>query len=216
MNVIKIMKIIVLVLLLLTLVFSNVSSLKINEVELNPDGKDKNKEWIEIYENERVDLRGYEFKNNDGKKIIIDKIMNNEYYIYYFNGQWLDNSNEKISIYKDNELIFETEILNDKYNDNRTWNYCNGEWQFEESTKNYENNCNQNLDIVNKSKIKLENSSKTKTISLNPQTIKTLNNKENLNKRKFYATYGLMLFCILLFILFGLKSLNKIKKNGIV
>jgi competence ComEA-like helix-hairpin-helix protein len=58
-----------------------------------------------------------------------------------------------------------------------------------------------------------------KTIALSPQNIKSEINKEGLNKNKF-ATYGLITFCILLVVLFGVKKTKNEKTefrlNGFV
>lgn len=118
---------------------SNVFAIKINEVELNPIGTDAGNEWIEFYSEGEISLEGYRIVNNDGKNISLNGSFSG-YYVYVFDKQWLDNSDEKIFLYKDSELIDETKIFEDSKNDNFAWQLCK-DWEFVNSTKGEKNFC---------------------------------------------------------------------------
>ncbi|MBU3907077.1 MAG: lamin tail domain-containing protein [Nanoarchaeota archaeon] len=140
------------IIFLLILLFPIISSIKINEVELNPEGSDTRNEWIEFYSKEEASLNEYKIKNNDG-----EEIMSNEsgvfsgYYVYIFEKQWLDNSNEKVYLYKGNELVDETTLLSDSKNNNFTWSYCS-DWVFVKGTKGKENECGNAIEKSNSTK----------------------------------------------------------------
>jgi len=119
--------------------FSNFSAIIISEVELNPPGKDVGNEWVEFYSEDYVSLGGYTILNNDGGVIELSGNFSG-IFVYEFGGQWLDNSDEKILLYKGGELVDETEILDDSNNDDFSWIYCSG-WKFKEGSKGEDNNC---------------------------------------------------------------------------
>ncbi len=127
---------------------SLVSALRINEVELNPEGSDSGKEWLELYSQEEINLTGYNIKNNDNNVINLTKLFSSQkfsgFLIVNLSSQFLDNSNERVFLFMDNNKIDETSILADSYNDNRTWQYCNNNWTLNPGTKEEENSC-QNL-----------------------------------------------------------------------
>ena len=57
------------------LLISCVSAIRINEVELNPEGTDAGNEWIELFSSEEIDLTGWTLKyatgiSNDGNVIV--------------------------------------------------------------------------------------------------------------------------------------------------
>ncbi len=125
----------------ITLIFiSSVSAIRINEVELNPSGTDAGNEWIELYSNSEINLNGYYLENGDGDKYELNTSFS-DYLVINLNKQWLDNSNESVKLFKNNELIDETDIFNDAANNDKTYQYCDDEWIFKTSTKNKENNC---------------------------------------------------------------------------
>ncbi len=132
------MKHILIIILILTA--PTLQALTITEVELNPEGTDKAQEWIELYSESTIDLSDYTIQNNDNQSITINQTFKN-YIIYTFPKQWLDNTDEKISIYKNEKLISETNILEDSKNNDLTWQICNQKWQLSESTKESENAC---------------------------------------------------------------------------
>jgi len=121
------------------------SAVKISEVELNPAGTDKGNEWVELYSEQQINLGDYKLINNDGKEIFLNSSgYFSGYYVYQFKNQWLDNSNEKVFLYKNDELIDQTDILKDDVNNDKTWSFCEDGWKFAESTKGKENNCGEN------------------------------------------------------------------------
>ena len=124
------------------IITSLASAIRITEVELNPPGKDAGNEWIELYSEEEVNLNGYRLLNNDGDEILFNSgSVFSGYYVYGFSKQWLDNSDEKVFLYKGNSIIDETDLLEDSENSALTWRFCNEEWGFSEETKGRENEC---------------------------------------------------------------------------
>lgn len=119
---------------------SFVSAININEVELNPAGSDSGFEWIELYSSNEIDLNGWKIMNNDNQSLELNQSFNG-YFIINLKGQWLDNSNEKVFLYNGNNLISETILLSDSNNDNKAWQYCNGNWNFITQTKGSINSC---------------------------------------------------------------------------
>lgn len=116
------------------------SALRINEVETNPLGTDSGNEWIEFYSDIEISLDGYIIKNGDGNNISLNGSFTG-YYVYTIGKQWLDNTNEKVYLYKNSDLIDETDELNDTDNNGKSWQSCDISWDFLDSTKNSENNC---------------------------------------------------------------------------
>jgi lipopolysaccharide export LptBFGC system permease protein LptF len=209
-----------------------ISAIQITEVELNPVGTDAGNEWIEFYSSKETNLSNYKLKNNDGDELIINGTFQG-YFIYFFQNQWLDNTDEIIFFYNGSKLIQKTELFEDKDNDKKTYQLCNGEWIFQEQTRN-KINCEETIQKKeNKTNITLEqenneqkenfferreklaqNFSKSventtkEIIYLNPKTIK----KEKTNsllEEKNYAKYSIIVFCILLFFLYLIKSRKK-------
>ena len=134
------------------------SGLRINEVELNPyDDCNDCSEWIELYSEEEINLTNFKLRDKDNNTMNLNFSFSG-YYILFPNIS-LNNNNEKLFIYN-NSLIFETIELSDSYNDNQTWQYCDG-WVFKMNTFNFENNCSsnnqeENEGNVNKKEIKIE------------------------------------------------------------
>ncbi len=113
--------------------------MQINEIELNPAGDDPGNEWVEIFIPESVNLSGYILKNNDGDELNLEGVHSG-YYVVEFSKQWLDNTDEKVSIIKDGKIIEESPIVKDTKNDLNSWSRCS-EWVFIESSKGSKNNC---------------------------------------------------------------------------
>ena len=63
------MKPLITILLILITIQSIQAQIIINEIELNPQGKDNGNEWIELYTTEETDLTNYILKNNDNQTI---------------------------------------------------------------------------------------------------------------------------------------------------
>lgn len=125
------------------------ANIRINEIELNPEGDDSGKEWIEFYSLEFVNLQNYTLKNYDNDSLSLNFSFQG-YYVLILTSQWLDNSNEGVFLYNSNgALIDSTAAFSDSYNDNRTWQHCNGNWKFVYATKNQENNCTELINPEN-------------------------------------------------------------------
>lgn len=129
------------IIILIIFLFSFVSAISITEVETNPEGTDAGNEWIEFYNEEEISLDNYTIINNDGKNISLNNISFSGYYVYTLSKQWLDNSNESVSLYNGSGLIDETDLLDDSKNNDLTWQLCDSSWRFLNSTKGEENIC---------------------------------------------------------------------------
>jgi len=228
----------VVVLFAILFLFSSVSAIKITEVELNPSGTDAGHEWVELSSGTEVNLSEYKLVNNDGGEVMLSGNFLG-YYVYIFENQWLDNSDEKVFLYKNSELIDETTILSDSKNNDETWQTCDNSWEFKLFTKELKNECdteeepeeddsqenvadesederqdNDNEDEGPeeiKTTLEVEEEKPVQIIQLNPKDIKSGGDTFNLDKSDF-AIYGFVIFCILILLLFILKK-NKYKKN---
>ena len=220
-------------LIIFIILITNVSAVRINEVEMNPAGTDSGNEWIELYSKEEVNLEDYKLVNNDGDELNLEGNFSG-YFIYIFSRQWLDNFDEKVFLYKESELIDETDTFDDSKNDDLTWQLCDV-WEFKASTKSKENNCSKKTDTNKESTTQTieettesetsssdEQSSsekeityeplaeetpssiKLETINLNPKVIKTENNNEEISKN--YAFYGFVAFSVFLGVLFIIRK----------
>lgn len=125
--------------LLAILLIPVVSGIRINEVELNPAGDDSGNEWVELYSSEEINLDGWKLVNNDDNELILNQSFSG-YLVINFERQWLDNSDERVFLYEDSNLIDKTNILDDSKNNNLAWGFCQ-DWVFVESTKGSENLC---------------------------------------------------------------------------
>lgn len=131
------------------LILPSISAIIITEIEMNPAGTDAGNEWIELYSENEINLEGYKIINNDGKKINLSGSFLG-YYAYVSSKQWLDNEDEKVFLYKGDELIDETDLLKDSWNDGRTWQLCDL-WEPKEQTKGNKNNCTK--EVVKEEKV---------------------------------------------------------------
>ena len=116
------------------------SSIYISEVESNPTGPDSGKEWIEFYSEDEIDLEEYILINNDDGTYELEGTYS-DYFVIELSNQWLDNSDEKIYLKKDNKTIDKTDLLEDSDNDGDTWFVCDGKWKYGKETKENENDC---------------------------------------------------------------------------
>jgi len=138
------------------LLSSFVFGLRINEVELNPAGKDTGNEWIELYSEDEINLEDYILKNNDGDEIRLSGKFSG-YKVVMFEKQWLDNSDEKVFLIKGEETIDETDLFKDSSNNDKTWQYCNGKWEFKDSTQRKDNGCENTDEMDGEKENKAEN-----------------------------------------------------------
>ena len=141
-----------LILICLTiLIFSSVSAIKINEIEINPEDGRYGKEWIELYNNENEDIDISEWEVWEGvcglsgpKKILSitngTVIPEKGFYIIEW-GSKLNNDGDFVILY-DNEgnEIDETETLEEGSSSTKTWQLCDS-WEFLVATKGEKNNC---------------------------------------------------------------------------
>ena len=242
----------ILLLMIAIVLISGVSAIRINEVEMNPIGGSSGNEWIELYndKNTEVDISGWEVWEGLSKPKKIFTIPNETiiqkddfYVIELDNARTLNNAGDFVTLYDLNSnKIDETETLKDEKNNDKTNQYCNGVWEFLESTKNSENNCSKETDTYKESTTqtieettksettsnKKEDSSSEKEVTYEPlaeeipssiklETI-TLNPKviktENNNEEigKSYAFYGFVAFSIFLGVLFIIRK-NRYKNE---
>lgn len=165
---------------------SNVYAIRINEVESNPTATDAGNEWVELYSSQEFSLEGYKLVNKDGQEINLSESFQG-YFIYIFEKQWLDNVDEKVSLYKGGELIDETEIFSDSTNDDKTWQYCNS-WTFIKETREKENLCSNTNNNENANN-ETNQSGQNETIhDNNPQEKTNTTNNEGSNSKDLGTT----------------------------
>jgi len=115
----------------------------ITEVELNPEGTDSGNEWVELYSDEDVDLDGYYLQNDDGDIFNLSgyEIDKEDYLVIELDGLWLDNNQDEVVYLRDvdDNIIDDTDELNDDDNDDRTWTLCDGDWVFIDESKGDDN-----------------------------------------------------------------------------
>lgn len=124
----------------ISLSLSGAYALEISEVEPNPAGDDKGNEWVELYSHDEVNLEGYFFMNSKGKHYNLTGSFSG-YTVIVINSSFITNTNETITLGKEGETIDATDVLEDERNDDRTWNQCDGEWIFMDSSRGEENQC---------------------------------------------------------------------------
>ncbi len=135
--------------LFIFLVVPFVSAIRINEVEMNPPEGKYGNEWIELYNDEDNDVNVSGWEVYDGlvsprnistfqeNTIMISK----EYYIIEISSPKLNNGGDFVTLYNSlGEKIDETKTLKDSLQDDKTHQLCET-WEFIESTKGEENNC---------------------------------------------------------------------------
>lgn len=144
--------------LVLLFVISNVSALKINEVEMNPPGDDKGNEWIELYNEGNEDIDIFDWKVWDGLKTPTKRytipnetiIKTGEYYIITFTNQVLNNDKNGDFVTlknSNNELVDETSVIVDETDNTKTNQFCSSTWKFLEQTKGIANNCEEEVKV---------------------------------------------------------------------
>jgi len=218
----------------------SVNALIISEIESNPDGKDSRNEWIEFFSGTEIEGE-YRIVNNDDDELHI-ALNFVGYKIYTFNGQWLDNSNEKVYLYdEDDKLIDSTNLFDDEEDSPNTWQKCEDTWVFQNQTKEVKNCVVEEEkeeesyeEEVNEDSYQRENEGKDEEpeevaeeeiiepeksdvltgsiIKLDSKDIKSESNKEGIDKNR-YATFGLGVIAILLLFLFVSQRYKHSKKN---
>lgn len=126
-----------------------VSALRVNEVEINPS---EGKEWIELYNEDSNEIDVSSWTLYDGlsspKKIYTfpneTKINVGGFYVAEINRSSLNNDNngDFVTLYDNShQKIDETETLKETSSSDGTWQLCDSEWEFLNSTKGSENIC---------------------------------------------------------------------------
>ena len=77
--------------------FSLVSAVRINEVELNPEGTDSGNEWIEFYSEEEINFTNLKLIDGDGNEFLFNLSFQG-FFVYNFLTRWLDNDNNQDSL----------------------------------------------------------------------------------------------------------------------
>jgi len=125
------------------------SSIRINEVEMNPA---EGKEWVELYneDDEDINITKWEIWEGISGSSGPKKIKNfseetilgaGEFYVIEFNNK-LNNGGDFVILYNNSiKRIDETPLLDESKNSSKTYQLCNSNWKFLESTKGTENNC---------------------------------------------------------------------------
>ena len=192
---------------------SNVSGVRISEIESNPAGTDAGAEWVELFSEQEVDLDKWKLVNNDGDEFELDGTFSG-YFVVEFSEQWLDNKDEKVFLYDKNTLVDESELFFDSANNDKTHQFCDS-WVFNSGTKGRENDCagkeeddDENKEDEKSGEIVLEKADGEEiinlggsgsVISLNSPAVqdkeKVIYESKN-EKIKKYAVYGFALFLI--------------------
>jgi hypothetical protein len=125
----------------------------INEVELNPPGRDDNREWVELYNptSSKVNIGNWILTTKYRRTYTIPSdtfIEPDGYFTIALSGFFLANTNEQVTL-KDasGREIDKTSIITDTSDDAKTWQrYPNGvdtdsnlDWQFKAATKSSSN-----------------------------------------------------------------------------
>ena len=102
----------------------------------NPAGRDEGNEWVTLYNpsNQSVDIGNWTLETADGERETIPEgttLYSLAYYVYSPPYQWLDNSDEAITLRDSKgEEIDSTPVVSDNENDNRYWMRNDSEWIF--------------------------------------------------------------------------------------
>jgi hypothetical protein len=129
--------------------------LLINEVELNPKGIDRSREWVELYNpgSSAVDLTGYALQTSRGdqhREVLSGIIAAHGYYVHQFTGQALDNGDvkdfpmqESVTLLDGNgKRVDSAPWLKDLADDGRTWQRAydgSSQWELRDSSRGSSN-----------------------------------------------------------------------------
>ena len=133
------------------MVTDGISTLTINEVEMNPPGRDSGREWIELYNptDRPIDLSGWSVVTSHGNKakhpLPSQVISPGEHYVHTFPRQALDNGGEGsfateecvVLVNPSGEKVDHGPWVTDHANDARTWQRehdSSSRWVFKEGT----------------------------------------------------------------------------------
>ena len=130
---------IILVLLFTGIILATTSAspdVEIYAFDQNPAGSDEGNEWVTLYNpsNESVGIGNWVLEPSEGEKETIPEgtiLYPFAYYVYTPPYQWLDNSDEAITLSDSiGEEIDSTPPVSDTKNDNRYWMRNNSGWVF--------------------------------------------------------------------------------------
>ncbi len=165
--------------ILFILMISNAFAIKINEVELNPVDGSSGKEWIELYNEDSNETNVSNWTINDSikKRYTLPNgiiIQSKDYYVIELENAVLNNDGDLVMLYNNfGNKIDETFILDEKKNSSKTWQLCEGNWKFFNSTKGEKNFCEEEKNEDENSSIEKEE------INKEPQEEIKEENKEN-------------------------------------
>ena len=112
------------------------SDIEIYAFDQNPAGRDEGNEWVTLYNpsNESVDIGNWTLETADGERETIPEgttLYPFAYYVYSPPYQWLDNSEEAITLRdSEGEEVDSTPVVSDNESDNRYWMRNDSEWIF--------------------------------------------------------------------------------------
>ena len=112
------------------------SNVIIHAFDQNPAGSDEGNEWVTLYNpsNKSVEIGNWTLETADGERETIPEgttLYPGAYYVYTPPYQWLDNSDEAITLCDSKrEVVGRTPVVSDNENDNRYWMRNNSEWTF--------------------------------------------------------------------------------------
>ena len=148
-NIFSILAISILVFSPILQAYSQIEFLKINEIELNPQGPIEDNQWVELFNpgSDLLDLTGFLMKSSRLSRTNLVPtglvIEPNGYLVMSFNGRVFDETGDSIVLLTpDSVQIDRTNIFSDKEDDDRSWQRFpngkdtddNGDWHLRNST----------------------------------------------------------------------------------
>ncbi len=126
----------ILILIPFLIINTYINNILIVEVELNPSGEDKGNEWVRLYNpnDNDISIEGWQLVSSNHSILLKDIIKGKDYLIITADKRWLNNENEHLRLYdNNNNLIYETPQLSDDKNNYYTWQLIGDTWQFREN-----------------------------------------------------------------------------------
>ncbi|MCD6085482.1 lamin tail domain-containing protein [bacterium] len=139
-------KLVIFLLIFFNLIFFRFClALKFNEIFPNPEGKDLNKEWIELYNDSSssVDLYNHKIKDKAGKIFKIKDrylIKQKEFFVIYPNPKLIiNNQDEVLYLINPKGKILDKVVLKEKVPEEVSYCLIKNKWKFCPSTLGKEN-----------------------------------------------------------------------------
>lgn len=133
----------------LTIVHAQSAGVLVNEVELNPKGKDSGSQWVELYNptSSKIAIGGYKISSSfKGTTVAIPAgavIDAGKFYVLKINDARLSSVATSISLLDGSgKVVDKTPSLVDRHDDSRTWQQVpdgGSEWKFKDQTKSKAN-----------------------------------------------------------------------------